>query len=619
MPAAMEGGLAGQRNPRELRAAEQGATVTMASQSSSRRRIVVGRRIAVAIMAASCAAMPAARPGHAGDLVPIGAAGIRSARVADVPALVPIGAGSAASVPQNATALMPPQAPATRASTAGLPPLRPISPASVPHAIPQAAVRDADVAALRGMSSTAHAATLPAIRSLPIPAEPPHRTAGMAALGLSPIQQAAPQPASVRTLHLPLSQPPPAQSAALPQPPTVAPPIPVTTSLASLPTPLPVSYTPLPVAPQAIMPPSPVASSLPPTLPPPLPVAALPPPLPIAPPPALPPPLPVPAAPAADPLPPVPASTADARSAIGPTAGAAPQLSPELPHAVPQAAPAAAPASPPPTGKPADAVMIASFNIQVFGESKLAKPQVVDVLTKVVRQFDIVAVQEVRAKSDSVVPSFVSAINADGSRYQYVIGPRLGRTVSKEQYTFIYDTTRIELDPSSVDTLPNPGGKFHRPPLRARFRVRTNPPEAGFSFWLVDIHTDPDEVPQEVDALADAFVSMRSLRPDEDDVIVLGDLNAGPPQFGRIKQIPGIGWAVSGVTTNTRRTKTYDNLIFDRTTTTEYTGRWGVLDLQDTFRIPLDKALEVSDHNPVWAAFSPWETRQMAGQATPPR
>ena len=29
-------------------------------------------------------------------------------------------------------------------------------------------------------------------------------------------------------------------------------------------------------------------------------------------------------------------------------------------------------------GKPADAVMIASFNIQVFGESKLAKPQVVD-------------------------------------------------------------------------------------------------------------------------------------------------------------------------------------------------------------------------------------------------
>jgi endonuclease/exonuclease/phosphatase family metal-dependent hydrolase len=258
--------------------------------------------------------------------------------------------------------------------------------------------------------------------------------------------------------------------------------------------------------------------------------------------------------------------------------------------------------------------LIASFNIQVFGESKLAKPQVVDVLARIVRQFDIVAVQEVRAKSDSVVPTFLAAINADGSRYQYVIGPRLGRTSSKEQYTFIYDSTRIEIDPSSVATLPNPGDKLHRPPLRARFRVRTNPPEAGFSFWLVDIHTDPDEVPQEVDALADAFVSMRSVVADEDDVILLGDLNAAPQQFGRIKQIPGIGWAVSGATTNTRRSKTYDNLIFDRTATTEYTGRWGVLDLQQTFGLPLDKALEVSDHNPVWAAFSPWETRRIAGR-----
>jgi len=249
----------------------------------------------------------------------------------------------------------------------------------------------------------------------------------------------------------------------------------------------------------------------------------------------------------------------------------------------------------------------------VFGESKISKPQVVDVLAKVVRRFDIVAVQEVRAKSDSVIPQFLSAINADGSRYQFVIGPRLGRTVSKEQYTFIYDSTRIEVDPSSVGTSPNPGDRLHRPPLHARFRVRANPPESGFSFWLVDTHTDPDEVSAEVNALADVFMEMKALRPDEDDVILLGDLNAGPPQFGKIKQIPGVGWAVSGVTTNTRRSKTYDNLIFDTRTTTEYTGRWGVLDLQNTFGLSIDKALEVSDHNPVWAAFRPWETRQVAG------
>ena len=289
------------------------------------------------------------------------------------------------------------------------------------------------------------------------------------------------------------------------------------------------------------------------------------------------------------------------------------------PAAGPPAAPAQAALSAPPTAKPSDAVLIASFNIQVFGEAKLAKPQVVDVLARVVRTFDIVAIQEVRAKSDSVIPTFVAAVNADGSRYHHVIGPRQGRTVSKEQYTFIYDTNRIEIDPTSVGSMRDPADRLHRPPMYARFRVRTSPPELGFSFWMIDTHTDPDEVPQEVDALADVFTVIRSARPDEDDVILLGDLNAGPPQFGRIKQIPGVAWAISGVTTNTRRTKTYDNLIFDRTATGEYTGRWGVVDLQNTFGLSIDKALEVSDHNPVWAAFSPWELRPPLQAATAPR
>lgn len=262
-----------------------------------------------------------------------------------------------------------------------------------------------------------------------------------------------------------------------------------------------------------------------------------------------------------------------------------------------------------PAAKPWDAVLIASFNIQVFGESKLSKPDVVEVLTRVVRKFDVVAVQEVRAKSDDVVPRFVQAVNADGSRYHFVIGPREGRTSSKEQYTFIYDTTRIEVDPSSLGTIPDPSGRLHRPPLVARFRTRLNPPQAAWTFWLVDTHTDPDEVPQELAALTDVFLAMQRTRPDEDDVIMLGDLNAGPPQFGSLARIPGIGWAVADVTTNTRRTKTYDNLAFARPQTSEYLGVWGVLDLQNAFGLPLDKALEVSDHNPVWAAFSPCEAR----------
>ena len=467
-------------------------------------------------------------------------------------------------------------------------------------------------------------AATPAPRPLPGPASPPLVSISYAPApaAIKPLAiQAIPTPAYERAPAVvyapPAYTPPPApalpvyQSAALPVPlpVPVAPPLPV-----SLPPPLPVSatpsvsaYAPLPtyVPPPAYAPPpvtayaapvpAPASLPLPPPVPLPVPAASTA----LAPPPALP------------PMPTLP------RSPAMPSQAALPAAAPAAPANAPSAAPAAAPASGPAGGKPTDAITICSFNIQVFGESKISKPQVVDVLTKVVRKFDIVAIQEVRAKSDSVIPQFLSAINADGSRYQFVIGPRLGRTVSKEQYTFIYDSTRIEVDPSSVGTSPNPGDRLHRPPLHARFRVRANPPESGFSFWLVDTHTDPDEVSAEVNALADVFMEMKALRPDEDDVILMGDLNAGPPQFGKIKQIPGVGWAVSGVTTNTRRSKTYDNLIFDTRTTTEYTGRWGVLDLQNTFGLSIDKALEVSDHNPVWAAFRPLETQQVAGAAMP--
>jgi deoxyribonuclease-1-like protein len=424
------------------------------------------------------------------------------------------------------------------------------------------------------------------LRSLPV--EPPTapRPAPLAASILPPLAAAPVVPSPPSAAPLPAPPPPPVILPPLPsvaaqsRPPALAPSPP---SLPPVPAALPVATAQSPVLP-SVTPPAAVAAlpALPALPSPSLPVTATPPPLPA------PPPLPPPVADRAAPAPPTAATQAPA----GPAPGAPPAV-------------AAA-------GKPADAITIGSFNIQVFGESKIAKPQVVDVLVRVVRGFDVVAIQEVRAKSDSVIPQFVSAINADGSRYAFVIGPRLGRTASKEQYTFIYDTTRIELDPASVGTSLNPGDRLHRPPLHARFRTRVNPPEAGFSFWLVDTHTDPDEVKQEVDALAQVFMEMKALRPDEDDVILLGDLNASPQQFGRIRQIPGIGWAVSGVPTNTRRNKTYDNIIFDQAATAEYSGRWGVLDLQNTFGLSLDKALEVSDHNPVWATFRPWESRQMA-------
>ena len=261
----------------------------------------------------------------------------------------------------------------------------------------------------------------------------------------------------------------------------------------------------------------------------------------------------------------------------------------------------------PPVAQTGDTIKICSFNIQVFGTSKLKKPQVMDVLAKVIRRFDVVAIQEVRSTDDSVVPKFVEMVNADGSRYDFIIGPRLGRTNSKEQYAILFNTARIEVDRGSVYTVDDSKDLLHREPMVARFRVRGVPPQEAFTFNLVDIHTDPDETASELNALADVFVGVQRNGSGEDDVILLGDLNVDEHHLGRLGQLPGIGHALTGVMTNTRHDKMYDNIVFDRRATTEFTGRWGVVDLAKEFGLTQQAALEVSDHCPVWAEFSAYE------------
>jgi deoxyribonuclease-1-like protein len=256
-------------------------------------------------------------------------------------------------------------------------------------------------------------------------------------------------------------------------------------------------------------------------------------------------------------------------------------------------------------------IKIATFNIQVFGRSKLAKPEVMRILAETIRKFDVVAIQEVRAETDVVRP-LVDLINSTGRHYDYVIGPRLGRTNSKEQYAFIFDAQTIEIDRGSVYTVSDPDDMFQRPPLVASFRARSPPPNEAFTFTLIDIHTEPAEAESEVNALAQIYRAVRNAPrglhgETEDDVILLGDLNADEKKFGMLKQLPNIVWTISGIPTNTHGTKTYDNIIFNRAATVEFTGKAGVFDILRQNNLTMEQALDVSDHFPVWAEFSSYE------------
>jgi deoxyribonuclease-1-like protein len=253
-------------------------------------------------------------------------------------------------------------------------------------------------------------------------------------------------------------------------------------------------------------------------------------------------------------------------------------------------------------------ILIASFNIQAFGEEKMRDPWVMERIVHIIHQFDIVAIQEVRAKDQTLLPRLLKLVNANGSRYEYLLGPRLGRTSSKEQYAYVYNTDSVVSSPDACYTVEDRADLLHREPLVARFVTRVPRNVRPFSFSLVNMHTDPDEVKDEMPVMHTVLKGIREFEylsaNGEDDVLLMGDLNAAPHQFGPLAQVPGIFWIINNEPTNTIRKSIYDNIIFDRGLTSEFTGRCGVLDMAEMFQIRTEDALRISDHLPVWAEFS---------------
>jgi endonuclease/exonuclease/phosphatase family metal-dependent hydrolase len=207
-------------------------------------------------------------------------------------------------------------------------------------------------------------------------------------------------------------------------------------------------------------------------------------------------------------------------------------------------------------------------------------------------------------------------VNVNGRAYDKVVGPRLGRSNSTEQYAFLYDTAAIEVNRGSIFTVNDPEDLLHREPLVAMFRVRGPPPEQAFTFVLVNIHTDPDQAQAETSTLALVYQAVRRASNGEDDIIVLGDLNVDDKHLGELGRLDGVQPIVRGVFTNTKQNAQYDNIIRHQPSTTEFSGRWGVYDVQRLHNLTLDQALQVSDHLPIWAEFSAYESATPGRVAT---
>lgn len=267
----------------------------------------------------------------------------------------------------------------------------------------------------------------------------------------------------------------------------------------------------------------------------------------------------------------------------------------------------------------ADTVIIGSFNVQRLGPSKMKDPAIMGALAQVIQQYDVIALQEITDKSGTAINQLMQYVNQNGGRYALAMSEPVGRAASGyyEQYAFVYDTSRIEGGQRHCYLVTDPTDQLHREPYVGRFQTRTSNP---FTFSLVNIHTDPDEINTELDVLATVLTNVRAFEYQQaqiDDVMLLGDLNAAPGKLRGLERIQGTV-SVINIPTNTRRDKVYDNIILDRGLTSEFTGRAGTIDLQTAFGIDEKQALNISDHMPIWAEFYSQRSNVAAFSASQP-
>ena len=250
-----------------------------------------------------------------------------------------------------------------------------------------------------------------------------------------------------------------------------------------------------------------------------------------------------------------------------------------------------------------ETLRIGAFNIQIFGISKASKPEVMSILADIIRTYDVIAIQEIRDASQTALPALVDIVNADGSQYDYVVSERLGRTTSKEQYAYIFNTQTVEVISTPL-TYPEPAGtdSFHREPYIASFRALGG----NFDATFITIHTDPDEATEEINGLSAVVEYAQGSYPDEADFIVMGDLNADGSYFdedgGSTLSGGEYYWVIDdSVDTTTKSTDyTYDRIIITDSAVSDLSGDSGVYRFDLEYRLSEDETVAVSDHYPVY-------------------
>lgn len=270
-----------------------------------------------------------------------------------------------------------------------------------------------------------------------------------------------------------------------------------------------------------------------------------------------------------------------------------------------------------------DTIRVGTFNVSILDAAKQEKPQVMSRLARMIREFDVVALQGIRAKDESLMPQLLGLVRGDSRHFDYVEGPPIGPEGERQRFAFVFDTASLQVDRNQLYTVADPGNVLRFDPLVGWFRVRGPAPHEAFTFTLIATKVAPHNAAAEMRVMDDVYRAVRDDSRGEDDTILAGGFSGDEADLASLRAIPGMRGVIDSGTSNVRGTALTSNLMFQRHATVEYTGRSDVLDFVRVMNLSLEEALEISDHLPVWAEFRIHEGGRLgalsASRAEPPR
>ena len=256
---------------------------------------------------------------------------------------------------------------------------------------------------------------------------------------------------------------------------------------------------------------------------------------------------------------------------------------------------------------------VASFDIRIFGDTKMSNETVVAELVDIFQRYDMVAVQEIKDIDQEVPYLFLDELNnfnnlsntTNLTEWELVLSERSGTQEddqnSQEQYAFYYRPTVFSpidngtlYDDSSNDS-------FQREPFLAKFvLLDTYGNSTGTDIVFVNIHTKPTLAVEEMSALGDVISWGQTNYSADDDYVILGDFNGdcSYASYNELVELPisseNYTWLIpdDADTTVGDSRCAYDRIVSTSQLDGRLTGIWGV-----------DEAISgpaVSDHKPVW-------------------